>query len=194
MCLGGFLWPLLVAGPSHGDSFRKIMVEKGVHLLDYPRAIYTDVCGSMVYVRGMTISMGINHIAIPPHSQSLNEAERMADRLWACGPVLGSNRSAQRPWAVILPTEWTSHATGSSGWRQRRTAIGLHPMGSSGVSSPVSPAFMISRFGLSSPALHLAGFHRCLLQEHLEHYESAQVEHAQGGGRRRQCCSKWRCQ
>ena len=31
-----------------------------------------------------------------------------------------------------------------------------------------------------SLTLHLAGFHGCLLQEHLEHYESVQVEHAQG--------------
>ena len=53
----------------HGDSFRKIMVENGVHLLDYPRSIYTDGCGSMVHVRDMAIKMGINYIAIPPHLQ-----------------------------------------------------------------------------------------------------------------------------
>ena len=72
----------------HGDSFRKIMVENGVHLLDYPRVIYTDGCGSMVHVRDMAIGMGINYIAIPPHSQSLNEAERIADRLWACARIV----------------------------------------------------------------------------------------------------------
>ena len=66
----------------HGDSFQKIMVENGVHLLDYPRTIYTYGCGFMVHVRDMAIKMGINYIAIPPHSQSLNEAERIADRLW----------------------------------------------------------------------------------------------------------------
>ena len=65
----------------HGDSFRKIMVENGVHLLEYPRTVYTDGCGSMA------IKMGINYIAIPPHSQSLNEAERIADRLWACARI-----------------------------------------------------------------------------------------------------------
>ena len=68
----------------HGDSFSKIMVENGVHLLDYPRNIYTDGCGSMVHVRDMAIKIGINYIAIPPHSQSLNEAERITDRLRAC--------------------------------------------------------------------------------------------------------------
>ena len=74
----------------HGDSFRKIMVENGVHpvgLRNYPRNIYTDGCGSMVHVRDMAISMEINYIAIPPHSQSLNEAERIADRPWACARI-----------------------------------------------------------------------------------------------------------
>jgi hypothetical protein len=41
----------------------------------------------MVYVRDMAISMGINYIAIPPHSQSLSAAERIADRLWACARI-----------------------------------------------------------------------------------------------------------
>ena len=71
----------------HGDSFRKIMIENGVYLLGYPRTIYTDGCGSMVHVRDMAIRMGINYIAIPPHLQSLNEAERIADRLWACARI-----------------------------------------------------------------------------------------------------------
>ena len=35
----------------------------------------------------MAISMGINYITIPPQSQSLNEAERIADRLWACARI-----------------------------------------------------------------------------------------------------------
>ena len=45
----------------HDDSFRKVVVENGVHLLPYPRAIYTDGRGSMVHgivtVRDMVISM-----------------------------------------------------------------------------------------------------------------------------------------
>ena len=69
----------------HGESFRQIMVENGVHLLDYPRTIYTDGCGSMVHVKNMAIQMGINYIAIPPYDQSLNEAERIADRAFAAG-------------------------------------------------------------------------------------------------------------
>ena len=75
-----------------GDSFRKIMIENGVHLLSYPRTIYTDGC---VYVRDMAISVGINYIAISPHSQSLNEAERIADRLWACARIQMISTEAQ---------------------------------------------------------------------------------------------------
>ena len=31
---------------SHGEAFEKIMIKNGVHLLEYPRTIYTDGCGS----------------------------------------------------------------------------------------------------------------------------------------------------
>ena len=72
-----------VSKTQHGKSFESIMVENGVHNLDYNRTIYTDGCGSMQHVRSTAIRMGINHIFIPPHSQSLNEAERVADRAWA---------------------------------------------------------------------------------------------------------------
>ena len=53
-----------------GDSFCKIVVGNGVHLLNYPHNIYTDGCGSMVHaiVCDMAIRMGINCIMIPPHS------------------------------------------------------------------------------------------------------------------------------
>ena len=56
-------------------------------MLDYPRNTYNDGCGSMVHVRDMAIRMGINYIAIPPHSQILNEAEQIANRLWACARI-----------------------------------------------------------------------------------------------------------
>ena len=31
----------------HGQSFLRIVVENGIHLLDYPCTLYTDGCGSM---------------------------------------------------------------------------------------------------------------------------------------------------
>ena len=48
----------------------------------------------MVHVRNMAVSMGINYIAIPPHSQSLNEAERIADRLWSCARIYMISKGA----------------------------------------------------------------------------------------------------
>ena len=71
----------------HGTSFRSIMVENGVQNLPYDRVVYTDGCGSMMHVKDMAINLGINHIYIPPHAQSLNEAERIADRLWASARI-----------------------------------------------------------------------------------------------------------
>ena len=63
------------------------MVENGVHRLTYPRGMYTDGCGSMAHAHNMAVSMGINYVAIPPHSQSLNETERIADMLWSCARI-----------------------------------------------------------------------------------------------------------
>jgi hypothetical protein len=37
----------------------------------------------MVHVRTMANRMGIDHAFIPPHQQSLNEAEKVADQMWA---------------------------------------------------------------------------------------------------------------
>ena len=72
----------------HGRSFRKLMIQNGVHLLDYPRHVYHDGCGSMKHVRDEALKLGINAIQIPPYCQSLNEAERVADRAWAAGRTL----------------------------------------------------------------------------------------------------------
>ena len=69
----------------HGQSFLRIVVENGIHLLDYPCTLYTDGCGSMRIAAKDSIRAGINHIFIPPHEQSLNEAERIADRAFAAG-------------------------------------------------------------------------------------------------------------
>ena len=69
----------------HPESLAKIIIENGVHLLDYPRTVYTDGCGSMIPVRARATRLGLNAVQIPPHEQSLNEAERIADRAWAIG-------------------------------------------------------------------------------------------------------------
>ena len=71
----------------HGESFTKIMVQNGVHLLPYHCTVYRDGCGSMKHVENAAIRLGINCIAIPPYEQSLNEAERIADRAFAAARV-----------------------------------------------------------------------------------------------------------
>jgi hypothetical protein len=71
------------AKTQHGDSFQKIIINNQIHLLPYERTIYTDGCGSMRHVRDRAVTMGINHVFIPPYDQSLNEAERIADRAFA---------------------------------------------------------------------------------------------------------------
>ena len=71
----------------HGDLFYEIMVENGVHLLNFPRTVYSDGCGSMVHVKEMALRLGINYIRIPPREQRLNEAERVCDRAFAAARV-----------------------------------------------------------------------------------------------------------
>ena len=71
------------AKTDHPNSLHQIIVQNGVHLLDYPRILYTDGCGSMRPVRDKAILMGINHHFIPPYDSSLNQAENICDRAWA---------------------------------------------------------------------------------------------------------------
>ena len=71
----------------HGDSFRKFVATNQIHVLDYPRMVYTDGCGSMKHLRTAATKCGINHTYIPAYTQSLNEAERIADRAFAAARV-----------------------------------------------------------------------------------------------------------
>jgi hypothetical protein len=66
----------------NGISFRKIVVMNGVHKLPYQCTVYSDGCGSMKHVEIAAVLMGINHVYIPPHEQSLNEAEKIFHTIW----------------------------------------------------------------------------------------------------------------
>ena len=55
----------------------------GAHKLDYPCRVLSDGCGSMAHVKTMATRMGIDHAYIPPHHQSLDEVEKVADQMWA---------------------------------------------------------------------------------------------------------------
>ena len=67
----------------NGSAFRIIVAREGIHKLPYSCRVYTDGCGSMKHVRDTASSLGIDHQFIPPHQQSLNEAEKVADTIWA---------------------------------------------------------------------------------------------------------------
>ena len=60
----------------------------GVHKLPYSCTLYTDGCGSMQPVREVALRMGVNHEFTPPHTQSLNDCEKVVDRVWAAARTI----------------------------------------------------------------------------------------------------------
>ena len=88
---------------SHPDSPQQIVIQNGIHLLTYPRTLYTDGCGSMKLVRDKSIVLGSNNVFIPPYTQSLNEAERIADRAFAAGRThLASTNALPTHMALVV--------------------------------------------------------------------------------------------
>ena len=67
----------------NGKSFREIAVINGVHKLPYKFTVYSDGCESMKHVKDSAIKMGIDYVKIPPRDQSLNEAEKVCNFMWA---------------------------------------------------------------------------------------------------------------
>ena len=78
----------LFAKLHNGRGFRDLMALYGVAKLPYKCTIYTDGCGSMAHVREVALSLGIDHQYIPPHEQSLNEAETVIKLMWDSGRTL----------------------------------------------------------------------------------------------------------
>ena len=67
----------------NGKAFKRIVARHGIHKLTYPCRVYSDGCGSMKHVEDDASQVGIDHAYIPPHQASLNEAEKVADHMWA---------------------------------------------------------------------------------------------------------------
>ena len=67
----------------NGVAFQRIVALHGVHKLGYSCRVYTDGCGSMKLVEAAASKAGIDHAFIPPHQQSLNEAEKCCDQMFA---------------------------------------------------------------------------------------------------------------
>jgi len=73
---------------NNGAAFQQIVACNGIHKCEYHCRVFTDGCGSMAHVRTAAIRLGLDHAYTPPHQQSLNEAEKVADQMWAAARAL----------------------------------------------------------------------------------------------------------
>ena len=78
----------------NGKAFQLMVAKNGIHKLDYPCRVFSDGCGSMVHVRDTATRLGIDHAYTPPHMQSLNEVEKVADQMWASARALMEHSQA----------------------------------------------------------------------------------------------------
>ena len=99
---------------SNGIAFSKIVAMNGIHKLPYACMVLTDGCGSMVHVEHAAVQRGINHQYIPPHEQSLNEAESICNFTWDDASVIMQQSGA--------PIELFPFAVDFALWVDMRTA------------------------------------------------------------------------
>jgi site-specific DNA-cytosine methylase len=105
----------------NGTALRRIVSQHGVHKLPYRCRVYSDGCGSMKHVELMCERFGIDHQYIPPHQQSLNEAEKVCDYSWAAARAHMDQSRAPDHWfskAVdfALYTDARTATTANRGW------------------------------------------------------------------------------
>ena len=90
----------------NGTAFRQIVSPNGVHKVQYSCRVYSDGCGSTVHVKHVAINMGIDHAYVPPHQQSLNEAEKLADRMFESARTLVFHSKAP-DWSFGLALQYS---------------------------------------------------------------------------------------
>ena len=73
----------LFSKKDNGRALREIVALNGIHKLPYQCHVYSDGCGSMAHVELAAVLLGLDHSYIPPHEQSLNEAEKICNVSWA---------------------------------------------------------------------------------------------------------------
>ena len=105
----------------NGLAFRRIIAKLGIHKLPYPCRIFTDGCGSMAHVELAASLMGIDHQYIPPHQQSLNEAEKVADTCWASARCLMDHSQAPDKLFAkcidyVMYVDWRMATTAERSW------------------------------------------------------------------------------
>ena len=105
----------------NGQAFLRIVARYGIHKLEYPCRVWSDGCGSMAHVELAASKVGIDHAYIPPHQQSLNEAEKVADQMWAAARahILHSNAPAKLFGKAVdfaIYSDIRTATTASRGW------------------------------------------------------------------------------
>ena len=86
----------------NGMAFKRIVAREGIHKLPYHCRVYTDGCGSMNHVRDAAVALGIDHQFIPPHQQSLNEAEKVCDSIFAETRAVMEHHNAPDRWFSLM--------------------------------------------------------------------------------------------
>ena len=66
----------------NGTLLRDTLSKNGVHKLPYSCLVYSDGCGPMRHAEIAAVTMGLQHAYVPPHEQSLNEAEKICLVIW----------------------------------------------------------------------------------------------------------------
>ena len=92
----------LKAKTQNGEAFQRFVAIEGIHKLPYRCRVYTDGCGSMHYVKSKAIQLGIDHQFIPPRQQSLNEAEKVCDSLFAEVRTVMEQHSMPGSWFSLM--------------------------------------------------------------------------------------------
>ena len=86
----------------NGQAFKRIVAMEGVHKLPYRCRVFTDGCGSMKHVADIAVALGIDHQYIPPHQQSLNEAEKVCDSTFAEVRAVMDHHNAPAHWFGLM--------------------------------------------------------------------------------------------
>ena len=106
----------------NGLAFRKLVAREGIHKLPYHCRVYTDGCGSMNHVRDTAVLLGIDHQFIPPHQQSLNEAEKVCDSIFvAVRTVMEHHNAPSQYFSLVVDlamyTDLRTATTASRNWK-----------------------------------------------------------------------------
>lgn len=105
----------------NGAAFKRIVAIEGIHKLPYPCRVYTDGCGSMNHVKETAVTLGIDHQFIPPHQQSLNEAEKVCDSIFSEVRAVMEHHKAPGHWFSLMVdmaiyTDLRTATTASRDW------------------------------------------------------------------------------